>query len=99
MATYLELMTLRDDADIQKRVSVACYVAANAIRTESVSIPLHAERLVWAKRVFEGSVNVGLMIWVVLVNNAQYTTAQIQASTDAALQTAVDNAVNLFAVG
>ena len=99
MATYLELMTIRDDGDFQKRVSVACYVAANTIRSESAATQFHAERMVWAKRVFEGGGSIGLMVWIVLVNNAQYTQAQILASTDAVLQTAVDNAVNLFAVG
>lgn len=99
MATYLELMAIRDDGEFQQRVAVACYFAANAIRTEGEATPYHAERLVWAKKVFEGRADIGLMIWVVLVNNASFTSAEILAADDATLQTAVNNAVNLFAVG
>lgn len=100
MATYLELIGLTSDVDFTKRVQVAVFIAADKIWAESDTTPFHAERLVWAKKVLTGSAGTGmsLIMWVVLAQNRQYTTAQILGATDDAIQTAVDGVVNLFAV-
>ena len=81
-------------------MAAACDIVADAIRSEAAETPNHANRLVWAKEVlsqpFESAVG---MLREVLAANAALTVAQITAATDAAIQVAVNNAVNLFATG
>lgn len=99
MATYAELYTeATTNTALQNRVAVACVVAAEAIRTEAGTVSYHDGRLRWAARVLVSpQTEAARMLWAVLAANAGLTVAQIQAATDAALQTAVNNAVNLFA--
>lgn len=101
MATYIELVELSTDVTLLQRVRVACYIAAHNIRSEAESTPFHAERLAWAKKVFErmNAEDLNRLIWSVLVANAAVPKASILAASDSAVQTAVDGAVNLFAVG
>lgn len=73
MATYAELLQAADDTGLQNKIKVACFVAAETVRTEANNVPNHTERLKWAQQVFAGA-------------------------SDAAVQTAVDAAVNVFAV-
>lgn len=99
MATYLELETLRNDSVLFARVRVATWVAAETVRNESPSTPNHTERLVWAKDVFSGEqAKARQMFFGVIAANKDQTLAQITGATDAAIQTAVDDAVDLFAL-
>lgn len=99
MATYLELEGLRTDDALFTRVRVATWIAAETVRTEPGGIPNHTERLVWAKDVFERpDIRAHQMFFAVLAANKDNTQAQIEGATDAAIQTAVDAAVDLFAV-
>lgn len=99
MATYLELLTTSEDVSLRKKIRVACFVAAEAIRTEADTTPNHAARLTWAKDVFRNpEVEANRMIWVVLAQNRAATVSAILGATDAAIQSAVDAAVNVFAV-
>lgn len=100
MATYIELYDLmQSDAALANRISVACFIAAEAIRVESPSTANHAERLVWMKSVFANpKAESQRMLAAVLAANKDATKAQIQAATDATIQTAVNAAVNAFAV-
>jgi hypothetical protein len=99
MATYTELRLISADATFIDRVQVACIVAAETIRLEVLTTPSHDARLAWAKNVLLAPpTEAKRMLWAVLAQNRAATLAQITGATDTALQTAVDAAVNLFAV-
>ncbi len=100
MATYTELFGLYSNSDLRNRVSVACIVAAETIRAEDPGIVNHANRLLWAKQVFEQpGAAAEAMLMAVLAANKALTASQIVNATDAAIQTAVNNEVNVFATG
>ena len=99
MATYAELEELRGDSALFERVRVATWVAAETVRTEAPATANHIERLVWAKDVFERpDIRAKQMFFAVLAANKAITKTAIEGAADAALQTAVDAAVDLFAV-
>jgi hypothetical protein len=99
MATYAELITASTDTGLRDKIRVACVVAAETVRTELASVPNHTERLKWAQKVFlDPSVEALRMTWAVLAQNRAATLAAITGASDAAVQTAVDAAVNVFAV-
>ena len=100
MATYLELRSLFNDSDLFNRIQVASLVAAEAIRTEDVGTVNHANRLIWAKSAFKSPVGTAKeMIMAVLAGNSSLTVEQITGATDAAIQTKVNAAVDIFADG
>jgi len=100
MATYIELFNLAGASALRNRVAVAYTIAAEAVRTEDEGTANHANRILWAKGVFENpGTEAGRMLAAILAQNKDLTVAQIQGVTDAALQTAVNNAVNVFATG
>lgn len=100
MATYTELRGLINDPTLKDKISIALLIAAETIRTEATDTANHANRLKWAKKVLnDPDGNADDMLRALLAQNKTLTVAQIQATTDAALQTAVDNAVNIFADG
>ena len=97
MASYTELEELRNDTTLKARVRVATMIAAETIRTEAAPAN-SAQRLAWAKSVFENPSTMGeQMFWAVLAANKDVAKATIQAAGDAAIQTNVDAAVDLFA--
>lgn len=99
MATYLELYELTSNVQLRERLAVACVVAAEQIRNEADTVGNHANRLAWAKRTFENPLaEAARMLPAILAQNKTATVAQITGADDAALQTAVDAAVNVFAV-
>lgn len=100
MATYLELRQLFGNGDLLNRIEVAVIVAAETIRNENEATTNHANRLLWAKEVFGAPrPSAEKMLMALLAANKALTTAQLLAAADATLQTAVDNAVNIFATG
>lgn len=100
MATYAELLEANADTDLVNKVRVAVVVAATDIMLESDQTPNHANRLLWAKTVFSDPAIAGTkMMWPVLAQNRVATLAQITGASDEEVQTAVDNAVNVFAQG
>lgn len=100
MATYTELRGLINDPTLKDKISVALLIAAETIRTEDPQTTNHANRVKWAKKVLQDpDGNADDMLRALLAQNASLTVAQIQGVTDANLQTAVNNAVNLFADG
>jgi|SRR4051812_29139389 hypothetical protein len=98
MATYLQLYSLADQGgDLYQRIATACVIQANLIRSETPP-PNSAQRLAWARRALADPKSVAQqMLWAALAQNAGSTTAQITGATDATLQTAVANAVDLLA--
>ena len=100
MATYTELRTLFHNSDLKNKVSVACIVAAEAIRVEDGGTTNHANRLLWAKKAFASPDNVSTeMLMALLAANKDALTATILAATDVAIQAKVDAAVDVFADG
>lgn len=100
MATYTELFTLQTDTPLLQRVSTAVLVASVAIYEESTSTLNHDRRVLWAKMVTKNlPVEANAILLFLLGKFNTMTVAGIQNSTDAQIQTAVNNAVNLFAVG
>ena len=97
MATYAELFALSQNGPLKDKVAVACIVAAEIIRTELTSVPNHAARLIWARKALENPDAVATAaLRAALVQNNALTVAQITGATDVALQTAVNNAVDLL---
>ena len=100
MATYMELRGLFGNGELSNRVEVACIVAAGTIRSEDAATENHANRLIWAKRAFVNPYNIrNEMLMALLADHKDETTTNILAVTDAALQTLIDAAVNVFADG
>lgn len=99
MATYLELLSLAGNDQVTQKVRVACIIAAEKVRTESDQTANHDARMAWAKAVFANPEQEGRrMLWAVLAQNSNQTVAAITNAPDSAVQTAVDAAVNVFAV-
>jgi hypothetical protein len=81
-------------------VRVACIVAAEAIRSEAAGTANHANRIIWAKAVFQNPVaQAEPMLWAVLAQNRALTSAQIIGATDAGLLTAVNVEIDVLAQG
>jgi hypothetical protein len=100
MATYDELYGLKDDSGLKNKVTAACIISAESILAEDGGTANHANRLIWAAAVFASpGREADRMYWAVLAANKDATVAQIQSATDAAIQTNVDNHVDLFATG
>lgn len=99
MATYTELVGLAGTADaLRQQIKMAIAKSALTITNEAPATTNHAQRLAWAKAAL-GNLDgeVGRVMWYVLAANAGATVGQITGASDATVQTAVDQAVNLFA--
>ena len=100
MATYEELFSLCNDSALRNKVTSAVIIAAETVMNELDTAPNHANRLLWAKAVFANPrAETDRMFWALLAANKDATVANIQAATDAAIQTNVDDHVDLFADG
>lgn len=101
MATLAELASLQRDvgSGLRDRVTMACLLVAEQIRTEAPATTNHANRMLWARSVFNDPVTVGgSMLWAVLAQNAGFSVSQIVNANDAAVQAAVASAVDVFAL-
>jgi hypothetical protein len=100
MATLAEIWTLVNDPILTQKVTAACLIAADTIRQESGATGNHTNRLKWAKKVMSDPAAQGRAVLpgVIAANNA-FTLAQINSASDAAIQTAVNNVVDIFADG
>jgi hypothetical protein len=100
MASYTELRSLFMNSDLRNKVSVACIVAAEAIRSEDVGTTNHTNRMLWAKAAFDSPDSISnKMLMAVLAANKDLTLSAITAATDAAIQANVAAAVDVFADG
>lgn len=104
MATYEELFTLANGDPqgeaLRNKVAVACMIAALAIAAEADTVPNHANRLIWAKSVLANPLAAGNQMYpAVLAANAGAPVATILNASDALIQTAVNDSVNLLAQG
>ena len=99
MATYAELLTASANDALNNKLRVAVVVAAEVVRTELTSVANHAARMTWAKAVFaDPDREAKRMLWAVLAQNKDATLAAITGASDATVQTAVNNAIDVFAV-
>ena len=100
MATYVELRALFSEDSLRNKIEVACIVAAEIIRVEDPGTANHINRLVWAKHAFDDPRSAAeKMLMALLAANKDLSVAAITSATDAAVQTKVDNAVDVFADG
>lgn len=100
MATYAELFSLRNNSDLRNKVTSAVIIAAETVMNELDTVPNHANRLIWAKGVFANPrTETDRMFMAVLAANKDASVAQIEGATDAAIQTNVDDHIDLFADG
>ena len=98
MATYEELFELRRNSTLMNKITVACIIAAEDIRTDGSPPANQAARLAWAAKVFDNPEReAARMIDAVLAANSSASVVAITEATDSAIQFNVDAAVNLFA--
>jgi hypothetical protein len=98
MATYISLVAEAGADVLRQQIKMAISVSAMTITNEAAGTTNHANRLLWAKNALGNpDAEVNRVVWHVLASNAASTIAQINAATDAQVQTAVDLAVTLFA--
>lgn len=100
MAAYTDLFNLYNDSALKNRVRVASIIAAETVMTEDGGTTNHANRLIWAKKVFQNSAfEAKRMLLAVLAANNMATIANIISATDTAIQINVDDHIDLFADG
>lgn len=97
--TLTEMQGLFTDAALLVKIQAACVVAAETIRTEATSTANHAARVQWARQALADPAAVApIILRCVLAQNTAASVAAAQAASDATLQTAVNNAINLFVI-
>lgn len=100
MATYTELATLESDPDLQTKVEVALWVAVSTIAAEDSQTANHANRLKHAKQILGDSDGYKQRyLKYLLAANKDLSTSAITTANDAAVQTAVNAAIDIFADG
>lgn len=106
MATYSELWDLQNNSALRNKIIVAVAEAARIISAgEDTSDPPWsstngANRKIWAKEALMDPLGVGEdFILAVLVKNKAASVAAIQGASDTAIQTNVNELVDLFAQG
>lgn len=98
MATYLELKALESDQNLINKVEVAIWSAINTIAGESTGTANHAARVTWAQRAASGTADMArTALRLVLAANSSLTPVQMQAASDAAIQTAVNATIVVLA--
>lgn len=98
MATYLELYNLRGNVDLRQKVEVALTVAADTIRSETASTNGHALRITWAQGVLGGTLGESeKALRMLLAANRGGTVSNIQGASDSAIQSNVDDIINILA--
>ena len=92
MATYLELREVFVEGSLVNRTEVAVVVKAQAIFEEAAP---SAERLAWAEGALSSSkADAYKFLKYVIADNKDVAASAIVEATDAALQTAVDAAID-----
>jgi hypothetical protein len=97
-ATYTELLSAFEHIGLRQKIRVAITVAADKIRADASPPTNQAKRLKWAAAALVNPDSlVDQMIRAAVVQNRAASYTAITGADDASVQTAVDNAVNLFA--
>lgn len=97
MATYTEIFDLRRDTDLRNKIAVAVAIKAQSLLDGATPT---AAQVAWAKEAIANPIDKAdsLMVYV-LAKNAGLTTTQITGATDAAIQTAVNGAIDKIISG
>lgn len=97
MASLKELFDLSSDSELLNRITSAVVIAAEAIRNED---PGSAIRLAWAASAFESPRREARrMLWAMLAAHAGASAENITGASDEQVQSAVNDAVDVFATG
>lgn len=100
MATHTELFSLRNNSELRNKVVSAVVIAAETVMNEDGGTANHVNRLLWAKAVFANpNSEAGRMFWAVLAANSAASLETITGASDSAIQTNVDDHIDLFADG
>jgi hypothetical protein len=108
VATYTELFQAGQNQELLNKVTVAAAIAADTIIQGNdtadppwdQTAPQPANRRKWAKETLEDPTGAGRSLLPALIAaNESATLAQITGATDAAIQSAVNVAVDIFADG
>ncbi len=98
MAAYEDLYDVKNDSDLQEKVAVAIVIAATKIFEDASPPSNQAARLVWASdALLSPGAMVRPMLWAVIAANESATVANILGASDAAIQSNIDDVVDLFA--
>ena len=99
MTLYDDIFNLRYTSSVLKnRTTVAVAKAAQDILAEDPSTVNHANRIIWARQALSGTASqADTFMWAILSNAA--VRAVGEDATDAQIQSAVDAAVDNFAIG
>ncbi len=99
MATFLELITLENDATLRNKTRQAMIIAAELIMTDATPPTNQAARLIWAGKVFANPKDLELdrMYRAVIAANKDAVLATIQGASDSSIQANVDAHIDLFA--
>lgn len=97
MATYTEIFDLRRNSDLRNKIVVAVAVKAAAILDSATPT---AAQVTWAKQAIANTMGQAddLLVYV-LAKNAGLTVTQITGASDAAIQTAVNGAIDKIISG
>lgn len=93
MLTYEQSAELMKDMTFISRVKVACLTYANYISGEAANVPGHNTRIRWAQSVMMSPDAVATNVTPTVVMDPEIQNHGAEVS-DAALQSAVENAVN-----
>jgi hypothetical protein len=97
MATYAELYELRANSDLRNKVAVAVAVKAQTLLDAASPT---AAQVTWANAAISNpNGKADVLLNYVLAKNKALTVVQINAATDAGIQTAVDGAVDKLIAG
>ncbi len=97
MATYAELYELRANSDLRNKVAVAVAVKAQTLLDAASP---SAAQVAWANAAISNPTGKAeVLLNYVLAKNKALTVVQINAATDAGIQSAVDGAVDKLIAG
>lgn len=100
MATFTELRTLFNDADLKDKVAVALIIQSQLVTVEAGGTANHTNRLKLAKQIFQDADGkADDFLKYVLAANKAATIASIQSATEATIQANVAAAFDTFADG
>jgi len=98
MTVYNDIYNLKSNADVRNRMAVAIAKISLDIMAESAGTANHANRVIWAKTAILGPEGMtDRLFWACMLDATLRTKGD--TATDAEIQTAVDAAVNNFAIG
>jgi hypothetical protein len=91
MATYLELYSLVENEDFNRRIAVGLWKTAGDVFDEATSVPNHDLRQNLAMKLVTGGMQTPKRIMAIAVLQVPTIFAAGASATDAQLQAAVDN--------